>query len=173
MKQDEGQDQASRSIVIECELAEAPEKVWRALTVPELLAAWLMPNDMRAEIGHRFRFREPANGGIECEVLAVEPHRLLSLSWRPAPRVDVGDGPIDTVVSFVLTRTAAGGTHLRVVHEGFPALPRSVPRMTAMARALSAAAPREHVRPHLRPHLRPLGVIIARGAFRPGLRWAA
>jgi uncharacterized protein YndB with AHSA1/START domain len=173
MKQDDGQDQASRSIVIECELAEAPEKVWRALTVPELLAAWLMPNDMRAEVGHRFHFREPANGAIECEVLAVEPHRLLSLSWRPAARAEIGDGPIDTVVNFVLTRTAAGGTHLRVVHEGFPSLPQWVQRMATMTRALSAAAPRPQVRRRLRPHPRPAGAIIARGACDPRLRRAA
>lgn len=30
------------------------ETLWRALTDSELLATWLMPNDFRAEVGHRF-----------------------------------------------------------------------------------------------------------------------
>jgi uncharacterized protein YndB with AHSA1/START domain len=29
------------AVVTECDLPEAPEKVWKALTAPELLAAWL------------------------------------------------------------------------------------------------------------------------------------
>ena len=56
-----------RSIVAEYDLPYPPEKVWRALTEPELLAAWLMPNDIQMD----------------------------------APP------------------TAAGGTHLRLDHEGF------------------------------------------------------
>ncbi|TIT26619.1 MAG: ATPase, partial [Mesorhizobium sp.] len=35
---------ATDSIEFECELPDPPEKVWRALTVPDLLAAWMMPN---------------------------------------------------------------------------------------------------------------------------------
>ena len=42
-----------------------PEKVWRALIDPELLASWLMPNDFEPRVGHRFTFRTdpvPAHG---------------------------------------------------------------------------------------------------------------
>jgi hypothetical protein len=31
-----------------------PEKVWRALTEPKLLAAWLMVTDLRPLVGNRF-----------------------------------------------------------------------------------------------------------------------
>ena len=31
-----------------------PQKVWRALTDPELLASWLMPNDFEPRVGHQF-----------------------------------------------------------------------------------------------------------------------
>ncbi len=60
-------------------LPHPPAKVWRSLTVPDLPASWLMPNDFRAEVGHRFTFRTdpvPAQGFdgiVHCEVLALEP----------------------------------------------------------------------------------------------------
>ncbi|TKB30817.1 MAG: ATPase, partial [Mesorhizobium sp.] len=34
-------EMAADKIEFECELPEPPEKVWRALTVPDLLAAWM------------------------------------------------------------------------------------------------------------------------------------
>jgi uncharacterized protein YndB with AHSA1/START domain len=77
------------AVVTECELPDAPEKVWRALTVPELLAAWL-PD------------------AVDCEILASEPDRLLRYRWRGSE--------FDSVVTFELTGTATGGTHLRVDH---------------------------------------------------------
>src|SRR5262249_7936669 len=45
---------AAESVVLECDLPEPPEQVWKALTEPALLAAWLMPNDIRPEPGARF-----------------------------------------------------------------------------------------------------------------------
>ncbi len=46
-------------------LARPPDQVWQALTDPDLLARWLMPNDFRPAVGHRFTFRTepvPAHG---------------------------------------------------------------------------------------------------------------
>jgi uncharacterized protein YndB with AHSA1/START domain len=117
-------DDAADSVIVECDLAEPPEKVWRALTVPDLLAAWLMPNDIRPEIGRRFILQAPGakTDGTQCEVLAVEPHRLISYRWRSADcERDASGRRLDSVVTFVLTETETGGTHLRLVHEGFPA----------------------------------------------------
>ena len=34
-----------RSVVVEREIAHSPEKLWRALTQPHLIAEWLMRND--------------------------------------------------------------------------------------------------------------------------------
>jgi len=104
----------------ECELPDPPEKVWRALTEPELLAAWLMPNDMKAETGSRFTFAGH-DAPIECEVLEAEPGRLLRYSWRSRPDANDRDRfpAFDSVVTFTLARTASGGTHVRIVHDGF------------------------------------------------------
>ncbi len=44
----------TRSISMEYDLPHPAAKVWRALTDPELLAAWLMVNDMRPLVGHGF-----------------------------------------------------------------------------------------------------------------------
>ena len=104
----------------ECDLPEPPEKVWRALTEPELLAAWMMPNDMKAEAGSRFAFAGP-DTPIQCEVIEAEPGKLLRYSWRERPGADDADRlpAFDSVVTFTLARTASGGTHLTIVHDGF------------------------------------------------------
>jgi uncharacterized protein YndB with AHSA1/START domain len=113
-----------QSIVVEHEFPEPPEKVWRALTEPALLSAWLMPNDIRPVVGHRFTFRaQPIagwDGVVYCEVLAVDPPRLLRYSWRGGSDELTGYGhTLDTVVTWTLTAMPAGGTHLRLEHEGF------------------------------------------------------
>jgi len=128
-------------IVVECTLPEAPEKVWRALTVPELLAAWLLPNDMRGEEGARFSFDgAPGEGGkVECEVLDIEQHRLIRYSWRDEGTARDG---LATTVSFRLLPAANGGTHLRVVHEArvLANAPARKRRLTACNSNVAAAA---------------------------------
>jgi Activator of Hsp90 ATPase homolog 1-like protein len=50
-----GQQTAVRQVLrVEEFLPYSAESVWRALTDPELIARWLMPNDLRLETGHRF-----------------------------------------------------------------------------------------------------------------------
>jgi uncharacterized protein YndB with AHSA1/START domain len=106
------------ALEFEYDLAEPPEKVWRALTVPELLAAWMMPNDIRPQTGSNFTFAGP-NTAIECEILEAKPEQLLRYSWREQPRDATRQDPLDSVVTFTLARTVSGGTHLRIVHDGF------------------------------------------------------
>ncbi len=112
------------SIEVEYGLDEAPARVWRALTDPHLLGAWLMPNDIRAEVGHRFTFRaQPTqewDGVVYCEVLEVETHRRLVYAWRGGSHNQHKRGhELDTVVTWTLTQTAEGGTTLKLLHSGF------------------------------------------------------
>jgi uncharacterized protein YndB with AHSA1/START domain len=108
----------TKSVVIERDLAHPPEKIWRALTQPHLIAEWLMQNDFKPAMGHRFNLRTQAygdwNGVIDCEVLAIEPNKTLSYTW------DSGNGPlrVTTVVTWTLTPTQTG-THLRMEQSGF------------------------------------------------------
>lgn len=141
---------AADPIEFECELPEPPEKVWRALTVPDLLAAWMMPNDIKPEIGGRFAFAK-ADGQIECEVLDAEPERLLRYSWRerPAsgnaadPPASPLDNPMDSIVTFTLDRTVSGGTRLRIVHGGFARVATPAVAGAGCRLSLNAHSPRQ------------------------------
>ena len=163
-------DEAIESIVVECNLAEPPAQVWRALTEPELLSAWLMPNDIRPEVGARFTFQADAEAGggpIECEVLAVEPLRLLRYSWRAeSGNRDAADRALDSTVTFVLAETPDGGTHLRLVHDGFPI--DTLQPVAHLADATSSVANLEIER--VRRRRAPLS---PNAMTAGGLRWAA
>jgi uncharacterized protein YndB with AHSA1/START domain len=105
----------SESISFEFDLHHAPEKVWRALTDPVLLAEWLLPVvDLELEPGAKFTLRAPPqpgwDGTVNCRFHEIEAERKLSYGWV------VGD--IDTVVTFTLTPTASG-TRLSLVQSGF------------------------------------------------------
>jgi uncharacterized protein YndB with AHSA1/START domain len=103
------------SIAFELDLHHPPEKVWRALTEPALLAEWLLPVvDLKLEPKAAFTFRTQAypgwDGTVNCRVIEIEPHSKLSYTWT-VPF-------LDTVVTFTLTPTASG-TRLSVVQSGF------------------------------------------------------
>jgi uncharacterized protein YndB with AHSA1/START domain len=113
-------------IVIEYELKQGPEKVWKALTERALIEAWLMPNDFRAVLDHRFTFRTTPvpgwDGTVHCEVIAVVPPRLFSYTWRGgSPERKGYGGSLETVVRWTLTMRAGGATLLRLKHAGFTA----------------------------------------------------
>ncbi|HLZ84978.1 MAG TPA: SRPBCC domain-containing protein [Caulobacteraceae bacterium] len=97
-------------VVVEREMPHPPEKIWRALTQPHLIEAWLMKNDFEPVVGHRFNFRADW-GAVDCQVMAVEPNKVLSYTW--------GAYGLGSVVTWTLTPTSAG-THLRMEQSGFP-----------------------------------------------------
>ena len=105
----------SEALSFEFDLAHAPEKVWRALTDPELLAEWLLPVvGLKLESGAAFRFQTQPypgwDGTVDCQMLEIEAPRKISYTWR-VPF-------LDTVVTFTLTPTASG-TRLSLVQSGF------------------------------------------------------
>lgn len=104
-----------RGLVVERAFAHPPEKLWRALTQPHLIAEWLMRNDFAPEVGHRFRLTGEW-GGVAAEVLAIEPGRLLS--WRWDNEYDDPAYAVRSVVTFRLTPTE-GGTLLSMEQRGF------------------------------------------------------
>jgi uncharacterized protein YndB with AHSA1/START domain len=106
----------TRTVVVEREIPHLPEKIWRALTQPHLIAEWLMKNDFKLAVGHRFNLRGDWGGVLDCEVLAVEPNRTLSYTWNFAH--DDAAYALQSVVTFTLTPTSTG-THLRMEQSGF------------------------------------------------------
>ena len=97
------------SVVVEREIPYPPEKIWRALTQPHLIEEWLMKNDFKPVVGHRFDLRADW-GTVGCEVVAVAPNKTLSYTW--------GAYGLESVVTWTLTATGAG-THLRMEQSGF------------------------------------------------------
>jgi len=105
-----------QTVTVERAIAHPPEKLWRALTQPHLIAEWLMQNDFSPEIGHRFQLRGEWGGVLDCEVLEIDPPHTLAYTWDFA-----NDDPafaLKSVVTFTLTPTAAG-TLLRMEQTGF------------------------------------------------------
>jgi uncharacterized protein YndB with AHSA1/START domain len=99
----------ARSVVVEREIAHPPEKIWRALTQPHLIAEWLMANDFAPVVDHRFTLRADW-GAVDCQVLVVEPGKTLSYTWAAYG--------LASVVTWTLTATRTG-TQLRMEQTGF------------------------------------------------------
>ncbi|HEX2478438.1 MAG TPA: SRPBCC domain-containing protein [Geminicoccaceae bacterium] len=97
------------SVVVEREVAFPPEKIWRALTQPHLIEEWLMKNDFKPVVGHRFHLSADW-GAVDCQVLTVEPNKTLSYTWEAYG--------LESVVTWTLTPTSTG-THLRMEQSGF------------------------------------------------------
>ena len=107
----------TRSVVVEREMPHPPEKLWRALTQPHLIEEWLMKNDFKPVVGHRFNLRGEWGGVLDCEVLVVEPQQgaRLHLEFHATT---MRPSICKSVVTFTLTPTAAG-TRLRMEQAGF------------------------------------------------------
>lgn len=103
-----------RDLSIQRDYDYPPELVWRALTDTEALSRWMMPNDFKAQVGHKFTFRTDAAPGFDgvtyCEVLEVDPPKTLAYTFT--------GGGLDTVVRYHLN-PVANGTRLVVEHTGF------------------------------------------------------
>jgi uncharacterized protein YndB with AHSA1/START domain len=113
-------DADTRTLVVERDMPYPRERIWRALTQGPLLEEWLMKNDFRPVVGHRFNFRAPPmphwNGFVDCEVLEVEAPSRLAYTWSSS-----GGGAANelrTVVTWTLTPTATG-TLVRMEQSGF------------------------------------------------------
>jgi uncharacterized protein YndB with AHSA1/START domain len=103
------------ALSFELDLQHPPDKVWRALTEPALLAEWLLPVvEMKLQEGAAFTFKTQPypgwDGVVDCRMLEIEPRKKLSYTW---------DVPfLTTVVTFTLTPTTSG-TRLSLVQSGF------------------------------------------------------
>lgn len=101
--------QELRTVVVERDFPHPPEKLWRALTQPHLIEAWLMKSDFLPVAGHRFNFRADW-GAVDCVVTEVEAPRTLAYTWSAYG--------LESVVTWTL-EPSASGTHLRMEQSGF------------------------------------------------------
>jgi uncharacterized protein YndB with AHSA1/START domain len=94
-----------------------PSKVWRALTVPALMALWGMrPEGFEPVVGNRFKYvakPQPGwRGFVECEVLEAREPSVLRMSW-------VGDEKSPPMEVTYTLAPHDGGTRLTFRHTGF------------------------------------------------------
>jgi uncharacterized protein YndB with AHSA1/START domain len=105
---------ATRSVVVERELPYPAERIWRALTQPHLIEEWLMKNDFKPVVDHRFNLRKTPRPDmsivVDCQVLAVDPHKTLTYTWAAMG--------LESIVTWTLTPTGTG-TLLRMEQSGF------------------------------------------------------
>ncbi|HEX4851300.1 MAG TPA: SRPBCC domain-containing protein, partial [Puia sp.] len=103
---------------------QSPRQVWNYLTSPDLLSLWLMKNDFKPIVGHKFQFQsidgEGCNTGAiaYCEVLEIIPQKKLSYSWKTGKNNEL---TVDSIVIWTLIEKS-GGTELQLQHNGFTLL---------------------------------------------------
>ncbi|QGQ98870.1 SRPBCC domain-containing protein [Paenibacillus psychroresistens] len=96
----------SLTLSLDYQYTSSIEKVWSALTDSSKLAKWIMENDFKPVVGHRFQFRtqptEYWSGVIEGEVLIVDPPNRLSYTFASGEThtvnwtlQDLGDGKVN------------------------------------------------------------------------------
>lgn len=129
---------ADEIVTLEFDLADRPEKVWRALSEPEIVARWIAPD---AEAG-------PASGETPRHAfLDAESGRRVSYRWRD-------EGAPDGIVTFSIAPAPSGGTRLTVVHSRRATLPVAV--AGPLACRVSFAARRQPPAAHAANSNRPL-----------------
>ena len=101
----------TRTVTVERDIPFPAEKIWRALTQPHLIEEWLMKNDFKPSVGHKFNLRGDW-GAVDCEVMEIEPNKTLTYTWNAMG--------LESTVTWTLTPTAKG-THLRMEQSGFRA----------------------------------------------------
>src|SRR6476620_8288491 len=97
------------SVIVEREIPHPAEKIGRALTQPHLIEEWLMKNDFKPIVDHKFNLSAD-RGAVDCQVLEVEPNKTLSYSWAAKG--------LENVVTWTLAPTSKG-TNLRMEQSGF------------------------------------------------------
>jgi uncharacterized protein YndB with AHSA1/START domain len=96
-------------IELEYDIGEPPEKVWRALSVPELRQAWL-----------------PGEALADPEAVAVTPGQEIRYRMR-----DGAPPFLESIVTFRIAPNADGGTSLRIIHDLDDARFRRMPQAAA------------------------------------------
>jgi uncharacterized protein YndB with AHSA1/START domain len=103
---------------------QTPQEVWEYLTKPDLIEQWLMKNNFKPTLGHKFQFTFAAKEGskyagvVNCEVTDIKPCSKLSYTWDGSTT----DGRVfNSEVEWTL-QPKDNGTELQLSHEGFTVL---------------------------------------------------
>lgn len=100
-------------------LAASPERVWRAITEADEIAAWF-PESLRweARLGGQGWFGWESHGRFAVRIEAFEPPRFLAWRWAREPDTALDEADT-TLVEWTLTPRDGGGTTLHLRETGF------------------------------------------------------
>ncbi len=99
---DELSERSGDEVTISCDVDAPPERVFEALTDPEIVGEWL-----EDEV--------PGVGQVERTLIDAEPCERVRYTLRS----DDGEHAVDSEVTFTLTPLPGGGTRVHLVHDGF------------------------------------------------------
>lgn len=102
-------------IVLGIETAAAPGRAWAYLTDPELVARWFADASPLGELGEPYRIDFGDGSVVEGRIVELDPGRSFAHEW--AWLDDAPGRP--TVVRWRVEPTAAGGSRIDLVHEGW------------------------------------------------------
>ena len=94
MNEEKASEQDS-GVELEFDLGDPPQKVWRAISIPEFRDRWL-----------------PKEALADPDAVTVTPGQEVRYRLR-----DDGSPFLESTVTFTITPNATGGTCLRIVHE--------------------------------------------------------
>ncbi len=103
-------DDQAATIRLERSIPRPPAEVWAVLTQPATHALWWAAGEIRPVAGHRFALDMGPWGQQPCQILAVEPERLLRYSFAP--------DTLGTTITWRLARQGKG-TRLTFEQAGF------------------------------------------------------
>lgn len=92
-----------------------PAKVWRALTVPDYVAAWLVPAENGTDAAHSPRRDSCEPELVDCRLLAAEAPQMLRYAWSEKLEGRI----LDSIVTFELAPHGVGSTLLRITQGSF------------------------------------------------------
>jgi len=117
-------DQIERMI----EFPLSPQRVWRAITVPEELSRWFSDHvQMVFAVGEEIVFEWDQYGTVTGRIEFIEPPQTFAFRWRAHNVAD--DEALTAVNSTLVTFTVApteSGARLTVVESGFANLPQAM-----------------------------------------------
>ena len=91
-----------------------PERVWKALSDQGALNIWMMPNNFKPRIGHKFKFKSNSLPGLEstihCEVIEIDEPKRLAYTWQDS------NSSQSSLVIWTLT-PVENGTQLELRHQ--------------------------------------------------------
>jgi uncharacterized protein YndB with AHSA1/START domain len=103
MQSQENLPEIRKSIILNAPI----EKVWKAVSTAEGIAAWWMPNTFEPVLGHEFILHAGQFGDSPCKVTELDPPYLLGFNWGK-----------DWHLAFEL-KSIDGKTEFTLIHSGW------------------------------------------------------